>query len=362
MNPQTLGVGKDTRSPEQIEYDYKHSELYASSVPSYLGSLKDASTYVGIFPIDNQYQTSSCVAHGKCLATSIFNYLQGRTHGVPVQLSSMYLYRQRVNYPTEGMIPNDANMLTIHKGTPLYADMPTPQTEEEANALTINSALDDEAGLYAAGKWVTLEDPSDIDTLAFISNSLVLPITIIIFATIEEWRAQTVDIRTPNLTQSDPLAVVEHCVTILPKSAYTDAQGVKRVVIQDSAIFGGFAYRFVSEDFIKARCTSADYPILLGNHSDLVKPSHIFSTDLTIGSTGPDVVALQECLQFAGYFPSVVNGQPFKPTGTYGGLTKNAVAKFQTAYAAEILTPNGLTSPTGYVGSSTRAQLNVLFN
>lgn len=47
-------------------------------------------------------------------------------------------------------------------------------------------------------------------------------------------------------------------------------------------------------------------------------------------------------------------------TGYFGSLTLSAVEKFQQKYASEILTPLGLSSPTGYVGPSTRTKVNQL--
>ena len=65
--------------------------------------------------------------------------------------------------------------------------------------------------------------------------------------------------------------------------------------------------------------------------------SHAYNTNLTVGSTGADVMALQGAL---GVSPA---------TGYFGSITKAAVVNYQTAHGI---------SGTGFVGPLTRASLN----
>lgn len=75
---------------------------------------------------------------------------------------------------------------------------------------------------------------------------------------------------------------------------------------------------------------------------------HVYNVDLTVGSKGDDVVALQTFLVSKGFLTM--------PTGVamgyFGGLTKAAVAKWQASA--------GITPTAGYVGLKSRAALNAL--
>lgn len=79
------------------------------------------------------------------------------------------------------------------------------------------------------------------------------------------------------------------------------------------------------------------------------KPVHQWTAQLQIGSTGPEVLVLQQALQSMGFFPvsSVI-----APTGSYFGITKAAVVLFQAAF--------GLPQ-TGVVDAPTITQLNSIF-
>ncbi len=74
--------------------------------------------------------------------------------------------------------------------------------------------------------------------------------------------------------------------------------------------------------------------------------AYTFNTDLTLGSTGADVVALQGILVSGGYLtmPAGV------PMGYFGALTQAAVAKWQAA--------SGIAPAAGYVGPISRGRLN----
>jgi len=80
-----------------------------------------------------------------------------------------------------------------------------------------------------------------------------------------------------------------------------------------------------------------------------------FNSDLYFGMANNESVrCLQGFLknQGAGIYPEGLM------TGNFGSLTKQAVIRFQEKYTAEILTPVGLSSGTGYVGEKTRQKIN----
>lgn len=86
-----------------------------------------------------------------------------------------------------------------------------------------------------------------------------------------------------------------------------------------------------------------------------------FSRDLNVGSTGADVMDLQKFLNGQGFTIAASGaGAPGNETSYYGSLTAAAVSDFQEAYRADILTPVGLTSGTGYFGAGSRAKARMI--
>ncbi|MFA5997829.1 MAG: peptidoglycan-binding domain-containing protein [Candidatus Paceibacterota bacterium] len=87
-----------------------------------------------------------------------------------------------------------------------------------------------------------------------------------------------------------------------------------------------------------------------------------FMNNLSLGSSGPQVIALQRILNRDPdtRIASTGSGSPGNETSYFGALTKRAVVRFQAKYASEVLTPAGLSQGNGYVGLYTRAKLNTI--
>jgi len=79
-----------------------------------------------------------------------------------------------------------------------------------------------------------------------------------------------------------------------------------------------------------------------------------FQNSLREGNRGDDVTALQTAMQEDGVYTGPI-------TGYFGNLTRAGVVEFQEKYSEEILRPFDITEGTGFVGATTRAQLNTLF-
>jgi hypothetical protein len=101
---------------------------------------------------------------------------------------------------------------------------------------------------------------------------------------------------------------------------------------------------FISLGIIPADKAAAAQAAITGSSTSAPASSYVFNNNLTVGSTGADVTALQNVLVSGGYLASGLN------TGYFGALTQAAVSKWQVA--------SGITPASGYFGPISRAKIN----
>ncbi|MCA9362453.1 hypothetical protein KC906_03680, partial [Candidatus Kaiserbacteria bacterium] len=89
---------------------------------------------------------------------------------------------------------------------------------------------------------------------------------------------------------------------------------------------------------------------------------YTWTRDLSSGSTGGDVMKLQQFLNADPDTRVAASGAGSVGAETeyYGPATAAAVSKFQVKYRSEILSPANLVNPTGYFGPSSRVKANGL--
>ena len=340
------GLKEDDRPLEQKQKDFVHEER---EFPQASNPFSNPTITQSPYPYENQNSTSSCVPHGVGLALAIE---RKNDTGQFVRLAPAFPYRLRSNYPGEGSSPFQMFERYSKFGAPLYTTLPTPQYEQELNKLILTQQMYIEAEIFKGKEYWVITRFNDIQTLANVAQQgHGVPITI--FAMYDEYSIQTPVIKYPNLTWAQ--AEIRHEVCILPNSGFIK-DGVRYVVIQDSAWFGGWKYHYLSEDFIKARCYYAAYWDTVSVIGQGPKPKYTFTKVLRYGSVGPEVKKMQELLISEGLLPSDL------ATGNYYGRTLAGVNAFQNKYAKEILLPLGLDAPTGVWGSASIAMANKLCN
>lgn len=104
--------------------------------------------------------------------------------------------------------------------------------------------------------------------------------------------------------------------------------GVKQIGVLNSwgTSVGESGWQWINQDYIESQYVFGAWTLVF-NTVKPVKPSHVFETNLALGTVSPEVKFLQQALQYLGFFPEGV-----VPTEYYGSITTAAVKKFQTFY------------------------------
>lgn len=324
------GVTEDPRLDPKIIDGWSINEILAESAT--LNWRKKTISERVNFPVWNQHQTSACVAFAKAKQVSIriFNMT-----GVWIDFSPASIYQLRVNAPGLGMNIADANDIVNKRGTTLEALMRS-QNLTEAQIMTVQRSKVAEMFAEAIAEAVVryLYVPPDIDRIAQTIES-GKAVSLLIYGTFDEYARMTPVVLNPNLTYTE--APVRH--EVVGVDYFLDGDGAKKILINDSAHFGGLSLREFSEDFIARRCVLADaIDVFTFNPETGDKPSYDGS-----------IISLQKCLRYEGLFPE---GTDF--VENFGPITQDGVMKFQVKHK---LHATGVPS----VGPLTKAKLLELY-
>lgn len=358
------GVLPDIRSPEEKVKDYKTEEVLTMATPLNYTPWEDWKNQpenikmLNDIKVKNQNGVGSCAAQAGATHLEINNYIED---GKYTEFSPRSIYGNRINKPQPGMNMDDLGNILTKRGAIPEVFCPSPN-DTDANM----SRLDDVISLYEGFGKVTRADNyiwltgKNIDTYAQVLT-LGKPITFTVLFGEHEWGNELM----PQLR--DTILPYGHANDFLAtdkSKGLVIYQGKRCLVDQDSwdKYVGYGGRRLISEDwFVAGRILFGIWTADLNNlaifNQQVVeqKPTYHFARELGVGMRGNDVAMLQVCLATLqdsnGFLFPLWQGQ--EPTGYYGGITRNAVQRFQTI--------NGI-SPVGRIGPETLAKLNEIFN
>jgi len=319
------------------ERDYDLREIASAPVVSWVEK-----TEFRDFPIFNQDGSFSCVANAVAKLLGIENHLE---EGKFISLSARDIYSRRTNFPQEGMYFRDAMEIGNKYGATIEQLMPSQDLDEVNMNLSNDRTYTSEytAKIFKGGSFISI--PRDIESIASVIQKGKAVLLGFIFD-MNEW-----DKEFPTQATISTLAY-SHGVAGVD---YGLIKGKKYIVIDDSWGYnrGKNGQRFISEEFIQMRCTTAWYFENLVNKEAVDGPDNYkFLNDLELGMKNEEVKILQVLLQQMGFFPI---GQ--ECTGYYGGITMAAVIAFQLKYG---IIKSKDEAGAGRFGPKTREQMNKL--
>lgn len=341
------GVLLDTRSEEEKASDISFGEIVSKADPV-IWREKPESEWRS-FGGQDQNGQSSCVANaGRKVGSILFKI----NHNLDVDFSSLDIYRRRYNYPEAGMVAYDL-WNVMKKGMTLNSLVPSDRKSEAvANALEVAAYARTVGDVFKINGGGINLPTSDIEAVASVIQRTGKGVVLFYYFTNAEWSSDAPSIKTPGLALGGSGAL-HHAVAAVD---FTLINGVKHLVIEDSALFGRLDRRVISQSFHAYRNFYAGYPMnFVFDPVKTEKIVHRFVRDIPFGENSDEVVVLQKCLQSEGFFPLNIEA-----TGFYGSVTADAVLGFQKKYA--VASPGALDRLAGKnVGEATRGALNKIF-
>lgn len=323
------GLIPDPRSPIDKEKDYQHEEV-AMSVPlRWNRTIDDAPVY----SLRDQNGSGSCVPQGGAKALETITKVVASAHPP---------YRRRANFPGPGMWLQNFGEIIRRQGTTTEELDPSQRmTEQQMNAdVTVSTPIN--GFLYA------FPNVKNIDKIAE-AIELQNHCMITIHGTMEEYANS----EKPVVIPSDNLNC-SHCICGV--YYFTDENGVKCILADES---WGPAYikrRILTEDYLRARGSGAMYLIPPVVPVPKPKPKYTFTNVMLFGQSNYSIKMLQDILKYENLFPENVPS-----TSYYGSITSKWVLQWQKNHqVASLEELNGLGGKRA--GAKTIAKLNSIYS
>lgn len=338
------GIIDDPRKVSEKKKDWKDIELAGSFDLNWEEKTKWAS-----YTKRNQGGSFTCVAQAFAKALEVNNVHE---EAKKIIFSASF-YEERIN-ESEGMWLQNAMQIVKDKRFTTEKRIPSQNINTDAEIEQNHRTLWDEkidgeiASKYGIEAYTDIVNFNDIDTIASHVEAKRTPV-IIVFAQKNEF-GDYPEVLNADLDLSS--APIRHALAVVDKGLI---DGVKHVKIEDSAHFNGFSSRWISEDFLRARCYGAGVTFDRDNNYKPEKIKYTFTRNLAFGERSHDVKVLQDILKLEGFFPVATES-----TGYFGEITKQAVEKFQYKYQVasiwELVIVGGKK-----VGPKTRETLNQIY-
>ena len=341
-----FGKGLIPSSPDSR--DYLHKEIAGAPTPPNWQE-KNPANFI-TYPMKNQAQTDACVAFAYAKQLEIDEFSE---NGIYRILSPRSIYPFGFVSPDGGMNDRQASTIVGSRGATLEFLLPSQNMTEVQMRDASDYILDaKQIALVYKPDAVVFAD-NQLDTIASIietyrSQNQKKGVGIVVTGSNNgTWLSNFPQPPAPNETTWSHKVVA---------TDYGLINGQKFISIDNSwgTVAGMNGKQFIGENYTPSIAES-NYTLNLPDDwqaqaQSVPKPQYQWNTDLTLGASGQDVLMLQTALQSLGMFPisSVI-----KPTGYFGGITRNAVQLFQMTY--------NISPVTGIVGPLTRAKLNELF-
>jgi len=351
ISRELLGCQKEPKN----ERDYKLREIMSSISPFDWERGYDVEEELGEkIIIKNQQKSSSCVSQGWSYYAGVLEAFENKKYK---DFSARWIYSQ-IYLPDGGAYIRDGGQILTNQGIVPSALFPDKSTEEEMRKRDDTTPdLYSIAKIYRKKSYVDISDFYNIDTFASIIQQYKGFVAGVYDGFDASWRTTV-----PRPSGSTDMG---HCL-YFGKARLINEEKYLGVCNSWGDQIGDKGWQWLGIEWFNSNRIL--FPKTILDLSDEVereisKPHYQFNRVLKLGMEGKDIAMLQVCLATIqdkdGYLFPLWQGQ--EPTGYFGGLTLKAVKRLQLLYQDEILTPAGLTEPTGIVGDYTIQYLNKIF-